>query len=272
MSESAPPEDTTLTPTPPPEEVKAGRKLKVIGKQPLAQVIDLAVSRALRRKLRKYDPAQVASVQKLVREEFLQLLEGNARSVRGVSKAAFMVELERSRDNIIRSRNEARVELKELRRKMNAFVGLQEMDDAIEERGARSFDEVHRHVIADKMRDLFDLAARGEISQEELNEQLLGLASRSVEEDRQRIRNERTAEYDRQSENFERRISKLRGALERSELALAELAKRKDIDSGIASIYRNVQGLSLEEEDHRAKEVILEQLFRANLLLQQKSA
>lgn len=77
------------------------------------------------------------------------------------------------------------------------------------------------------------------------------------------------AAHQRQIDVLERRIAKLSGLLERTELALQHIAALKDVDPGIASIYRGVQGLSADAVALASKRDLLEQIFRANLELKQ---
>ncbi|MEW6073694.1 MAG: hypothetical protein AB1726_14010 [Planctomycetota bacterium] len=263
----APAETAPVAPASP-----SGRPLKIIGQKPLAAVMDLAVSRVLRRRMRRYEAPLVAAVQEEIRQEFSALLKENSRAVRGVSKRRFLVELERSRDEVLAARDAARAELGELLKRLDFFSSLQQADERAQRRGARSFDEVHRPDLARRVADLLARAERGELAPAELRELLVGLAARSVEEDRRRIHDERAAEHGRLVETFERRIAKLNQALAASEEALAALAKQKGIDPGLASIYRTVQGLPDNEDNRRVKELLLEQVFLANMLLQKKTA
>jgi predicted RNase H-like nuclease (RuvC/YqgF family) len=71
---------------------------------------------------------------------------------------------------------------------------------------------------------------------------------------------------------YERRVNKLRSEVERMEHQIAELAQRAELDPGLPSIYRTVQGLSKEESDREAKAHMLAVLFQQNLVLQQRGA
>jgi len=69
---------------------------------------------------------------------------------------------------------------------------------------------------------------------------------------------------------LERRIEKLNKALSETENALRHMAQMKSIDPGIASIYRTIQGLSLDEENYERKKELLAIVFLENLQLQHK--
>lgn len=72
-------------------------------------------------------------------------------------------------------------------------------------------------------------------------------------------------------ERLERRIAKLRAALAATERALAELARRAELDPGLPSIYRTAQGLPADEEGRELKLGMLAQVYEANLQLQRRS-
>jgi len=68
-------------------------------------------------------------------------------------------------------------------------------------------------------------------------------------------------------ENLERRITKLTSSLGATEAELLRVAAMKDIDLGISSIYRTVQGLKGADEGSEAKSEMLKNIFDANVAL-----
>lgn len=76
----------------------------------------------------------------------------------------------------------------------------------------------------------------------------------------------------REVEMLERRIVKLTAQLAHTEAQLLRLAAMKDVDTGISSVYRSVQGVSPEEETLVAKHSLLQQIFQANLELKSAMA
>ena len=74
-------------------------------------------------------------------------------------------------------------------------------------------------------------------------------------------------ESQKQIENLERRITKLTESLSATEGALKQIAAAKNIDLGVASIFRNVQGLTLEDAMFEAKREMLKNIFEANMAL-----
>jgi Mrp family chromosome partitioning ATPase len=76
------------------------------------------------------------------------------------------------------------------------------------------------------------------------------------------------AQHRREMDLLERRISKLTQSLTETEAALRRIAAAKNIDLGLSSIYRNVQGLTAEDSSFRAKKDLLRRIFQSNLELQ----
>ena len=70
-------------------------------------------------------------------------------------------------------------------------------------------------------------------------------------------------------QNLERRVTKLTSSLTRTEGELKRLASMKDIDVGVASLYRTVQGLSDGDDQLEAKRDMLKNIFDANLALRE---
>jgi Mrp family chromosome partitioning ATPase len=76
----------------------------------------------------------------------------------------------------------------------------------------------------------------------------------------------------RQIDLLERRIVKLTRQLEQTEADLVRIAAMKNVDLGLASIYRSVQGLSSEEAALALKRSLMQKIFQANLELQNAMA
>lgn len=75
-------------------------------------------------------------------------------------------------------------------------------------------------------------------------------------------------QHNRQIDVLERRISKLTRNLELTEDELKRMSLLKDVDVGVASIYRDVQGLNADSESREAKKHMMANIFEANLELQ----
>lgn len=76
---------------------------------------------------------------------------------------------------------------------------------------------------------------------------------------------EREAAYQREIDNLQRRISKLTQSLGLTETELTRLRKLKNVDDGISSIYRDVQGVGDEDMQAALKKELMAKIFEANL-------
>ncbi len=79
-------------------------------------------------------------------------------------------------------------------------------------------------------------------------------------------------ESHKQIDMLERRIQKLTHSLGVTEEELRRVAAMKNIDLGISSVYRVVQGLASEDELFAQKKEMLKDLFEANVKLQEQLA
>jgi hypothetical protein len=77
-------------------------------------------------------------------------------------------------------------------------------------------------------------------------------------------------EYKRQVELLERRLAKLSHQLGITEEELARVARMKNVDLGLASVYRAVQGLADDEEQVEIKRQLMAKIFEANVQLKMK--
>jgi diguanylate cyclase (GGDEF)-like protein len=103
-------------------------------------------------------------------------------------------------------------------------------------------------------------ASPAEIS--ELEAKLLAAQS-----EREQLLAAKELEHREQIDRLERRIAKLTQLLEKTEEDLQRIAALKNVDPGLASVYRTVQGLSSEEEALALKRELMKEIFQANLEL-----
>ncbi len=82
----------------------------------------------------------------------------------------------------------------------------------------------------------------------------------------------RMLESQRQIEMLERRVEKLTESLGLTEAELLRVARLKNIDLGIASIFREVQGLKSDDERFEQKKEMLKNIFEANVALRSQLA
>lgn len=76
--------------------------------------------------------------------------------------------------------------------------------------------------------------------------------------------------YKREVEQLNRRLAKLTASLELTEQEIVRLRQLKDVDDGVQSIYREVQGLDTSDARNEIKKELMGEIFKANLHLQGK--
>ena len=82
----------------------------------------------------------------------------------------------------------------------------------------------------------------------------------------------RMIESQRQIDMLERRVAKLTESLGLTEAELKRVARLKNIDLGIASLYRDVQGLRSDDQSYEQKKEMLKNIFEANVALRAQLA
>jgi len=98
-----------------------------------------------------------------------------------------------------------------------------------------------------------------------LQEDVLNAARECIVVARDRALTELVIEHENQITNLESRVNKLKELLDATETELRQIAERKGLDPGVASIYRSVQGLEEGEKDFERKKEMLVLLFEANM-------
>ncbi len=154
-----------------------------------------------------------------------------------------------------RLREELEEQMREVDKRHEDFA--KEQDDLAEQRGK---------AFVAKIQEVF--------AQEEpsapivrLEKAMIELAMNEVAEWRQSNLAQQLADSNRQVENLERRVRKLTDLLDVTEGELRRVASMKDVDTGIASIYRTVQGLSMADPNAELKKELMRNIFEANLAL-----
>lgn len=107
-----------------------------------------------------------------------------------------------------------------------------------------------------------------------LAEEILSRAMReaqSVEPSAPALPDEKEQGYQKEIDNLQRRIAKLTNSLGVTESEIARLQGVGDVDAGVASLYRNVQGLNSGDARADLKKDLMSAIFEANLDMQRKS-
>jgi GGDEF domain-containing protein len=164
---------------------------------------------------------------------------------------------------------EAEAEIELLRGELKQRVQEFSEQHAVMAEEAAEVGGLQESAVMDEMQKIFAATSRTpEIV--ELEKQILALAARELFEERRKAVAANVAEHKRQIDQLERRIAKLTSILGVTEEELARVMAMKNIDAGVASIYRTVQGLSGSDEQAAAKKAMMAEIFRSNLAFQKR--
>ena len=228
-------------------------RVNVLGVDRIAFLIHEAVSRSLRYKMLALDREQLASA---TRDEFLQLLKSNET-------------LSRSHDELRRMRDKAEEQVDKLRRDLTEQRGQLKKKLALAERNARARFDGEDAAIVGQIEALFaDVEFATDADVAELQSRVTTLVMSIVTEERREVIAAREAVRNRDVDLLQRRISKLKTSLEETERNMREVTRLKNIDQGISSIYREVQGLDDNDDRYERKLELMSNIFEANRLLQ----
>ncbi|MDA1221162.1 MAG: hypothetical protein O3B85_03995 [Planctomycetota bacterium] len=221
------------------------KNVNVVGLDRIVQLIEEAVHRSLKNRLLVGDRMAVADATK---EEFLRLLRTNE-------------ELQQHKARAEEEAESLRLELTRLRQDLAAKLAMAE---ASQQADYVKQDEAIRDLIGAALQE----AGGGG---EGLEARVLELVMHVVQSERRVSEAAQEAARDRDVSLLQRRIEKLSASLESTEKQLREVSSRKDVEAGIASVYREVQGLSDADNQFGKKKELMAGIFAANLQLQKKS-
>ena len=229
------------------------QKVNVLGIDRIVALIEEAVNRSLKHKLMGLERSVVADRTK---EEFLKLLKSNE-------------ELEKSRDELAQMQHRAQEEIDEVRQQLaQQRAALAERLGVAHEQESRRY-QGENAVIARELDDLFrQFVQHGKTDVGTLRDGVVAVVRKVVEAERQTALTALASARDREVEILERRITKMTDALEQNEQRMAEVLAMKDVDAGVASVYREVQGLSAGTRNFQKKKELMGEIFKANLALQ----
>ena len=236
---------------------KGVQDVNVLGIDRIVGLVEAAVHRSLKSRLMGVEREAVAESTKA---EFLRLLRSNEDLQREKS------EMERAQE---RAEEEIDLMRRELAQKRSALKLRLEQD---------SVEQANRYVGADakiaaKLSDVIGSLASGdgEVPAEDLKDRLMTLVMDVVSGERESADTARKALQDREVGNLQRRIEKLNATLASTEQRLAAATATEQVETGISSIYREVQGLDENDQQAGKKKELMADIFRANLELQKRS-
>jgi hypothetical protein len=229
-------------------------QVSVLGIDRIVALVEEAVHRSLKSRLVGIEREAVADATK---SEFLRLLRSNQ-------------DLQREKSEVERLKERAEEEVDQLRRQLGAEKQALEQRLQWNNLAATSRYEGENAQIAARVRDLMSGLLQDNHQSAELQDQVLALVIDTIGKERQSAERAKQALRDREVETLQRRIEKLTQALDTTEHRLRQVAALKNIDDGISSIYRDVQGLNAESSDYGKRKELMAALFQANMRLQKR--
>jgi GGDEF domain-containing protein len=164
---------------------------------------------------------------------------------------------------------EAEAELEQLRGELAERRKVFEEQHAVLREEVAEVGELQKSEVLDRLQSLFAGVTRtDEIAA--LERQVLELAAKELYEERHKAVQAQVAEHKQLIDQLERRIAKLTQILGVTEEELKRVMAMKAIDSGVASIYSEVQGLSGSDDQAQTKKAMMSVIFQANLAFQKR--
>ncbi len=227
------------------------KDVKVLGLDRIVALIEEATNRSLKHRLLAGDRAAIANATK---EEFLRLLKTNQ-------------DLKQSRDELQQEKERAVQDAAAVRKEMEALAGKLKIRLAAAGEEAREQfddeDEEVRRLVEMLYQDALKSGDQG-VFKERMSKLLFGM----LEEKRRAAIAATEAAKGEEVSQLQRRIAKLSTTLEQTESKLSMVSSQGFYDSGVASVYREVQGLSLDSRFYDLKKELMADIFKANLQLQ----
>jgi len=237
---------------------KGVQNVNVLGIDRIISLIEAAVHRSLKTRLVGIEREAVAESTKA---EFLRLLRTNE-------------DLQREKSEIERARERAEEEIDLMRRELGEKRNLLKVkleQDAVE---LATRYEGENQAIALKVAEVCRAFAEDQDSENDSGDtvegRLMELVMNVVSGEREKADVARKALQDREVGNLQRRIKKLNETLVTTEQRLQQASTMKQLDTGISSVYREVQGLDESDVQAGKKKDLMADIFKANLKLQKR--
>ncbi len=230
-------------------------QVRVLGMDRIVGLIEESVHRSLRSRLVGIEREAVAEATKA---EFLKLMRSNDELRREKTEVEKLKE--RAEEEIDQLRRSIAKEQRELERRLQESAAV----TVVEREGEDA-------IVEQKVREVFAVMIQnGETPSPALQARMVEVLLSVLGGERQKLEEARSALRDREIDNLQRRIHKLNDSLESTERRLKEVAAMKSIDEGVASIYRDVQGVDAGDSQRERKKELMSGIFAANLRLQKK--
>ncbi len=246
------------------------RKLNLVGSSQITRAVAEAVRRGLSSQF-VVTEAQLESAVKAIGSQLLKRLKANSKAVRGLPKDAFLQEVRADKQRIEAQREAARSELESLLEKLNDCQVEGDRQKALLIRESLETGRAQDQELTGKIQAIFESLESG-ADPETIRNQITNLTLGSMQVERNRAIEAQLADHRSEVDNFERRIAKLTQSLHLTEDELKRIASEKNIEIGVGSIYRTVQGLSSNDNKYETKKELMSSIFAANLELQKGHA
>ncbi|HEB52217.1 MAG TPA: hypothetical protein ENI87_03065 [bacterium] len=235
---------------------KGVHKVNVLGLDRIIALVEAAVHKSLQSRLAGIERDAVAESTKA---EFVRLLRSNE-------------DLQRQKSEVERARERAEQEIDRMRRELNEkqqALKLKLEQNAVEL--ANRYDGENAEIARKVSAVVQSLASDDDGSAGTVEERLMALIMDVISGEREKAEAAQRALHDREVVNLQRRIRKLNDTLSTTEQRLQQVSAQKDVDTGISSIYREVQGLDESDAQAGKKKELMATIFQANLKLQKRS-
>lgn len=231
-------------------------QVNMVSMDRIVALIDEAVHRAVRHHLIGSERERVIDATK---EEFLRLMRSNEA-------------LENEANELRKLQQRAQDELDMLRRELGNAQHALEAKLAAAAVPAQARIAGENAELAERFYASFAaLADVGGGNLEQLRDGALAILLEFVTKERKATIAATEAARDREIELLQRRVTKLSSSLEESEKRMVEIAALKNVDPGISSIFRAVQGIDQSDAMYKRKSQLMAEIFRANVTLQKKT-
>jgi hypothetical protein len=232
-----------------PEELRAQgvRSVRRVKREMLSLLIEKAVNRTVMERTLGVGPEELAELVRRAQDQFNHIVGQQD-------------EIDRAREQIGARRAALREELARIRSDLAA-------SSADRARRRQEIEREEDELLAAGLRAAFARLERLPPEVRRLERDVLSRAMEALEVARASALLAGRQESEELVSGLERRVAKLVQSLELSEQALARVGPLLKLESGLESIYRTVQGLSVADPSVQAKQEIMRAIFEKNLEL-----
>lgn len=234
---------------------KGVRQVNVLGLDRIVSLVEQSVYHSLRHQMMGLERKEVAEATKA---EFLRLLQTNQQLTKDKDKLQQVTA--RAEEEVLQLRRELGEQRTALRRKLEDAARSREADAHEDDSAITArVEQLCKNVFADENADPATRQAK-----------ILELVLDVVRVERQAAIQAKEDLHSREVDLLRRRIAKVNEALGDTERRLSAAVRVQSVDPGIASIYREVQGVNPSDEMFQRKKELVTEIFRANLALQKR--